>query len=168
VEHVASVDISESLLFIRALFRLITMLLFIRLSIEDIRKKSVSAVIVFIVVIMSILSFVLGIIIKNKTGLELGLSPFLITPGLLFLVMEKASCKIMGMADSLLLIAMGLLLCVREYLLGIMIALCLLFLFSIFSLVTKKLRKDSRLAMIPFLSIGMSLGIIITRVEVFT
>lgn len=151
---VVSVVMNEIILVVRGTLLVIVGLLLIPVSVEDIKKKRVSASLVLLILVISIICFILGIVVRANQNI------LLVIPGVVALILEKIGFKLMGRADSILIIAMGLLLSNRGYLLGMMVSLASLFLVATIVLILKRDAKNTKLAMLPFVSLGIVIGAI--------
>ena len=79
-------------------------------------------------------------------------------PGLFFLLISFCTKEKIGYGDGLILIMSGLVLGFYRCFLGLCISLICSSVFALFLLVLHKAKKDSELAFVPFLTIGMGVS----------
>lgn len=124
-------------------------------AVFDIRKKEIP-----ISLILAGLTVALGINIwqifeKTIFIADIGFS---LLPGLFFLLISFCTKEKIGYGDGLILIVSGLAIGFYQCFLGLCISLICSSVFAIFLLILRKVEKNSGLAFVPFLTIGMGVS----------
>ena len=124
-------------------------------TVFDIRKKEIPIYLILIGIISSFGVNIWQIFEGTISVTGLGIS-FL--PGLFFIIISFFTKEKIGYGDGLILIVSGLVLGFYRCFLGLCISLICSSVFALFLLVFHKAKKDSELAFIPFLTIGMGVS----------
>jgi len=126
-----------------------TLILMMGLSIVDIKQRLVPIWGIILIVLVSIIHVLID---TSYTWFDIGLS---CVPGLLFVGIALLTRGKMGIGDGLVTVAIGIGLGIEECVYSLMIALFLNCLIAGALLAIKKVRKDTQIPFIPFLTIGM-------------
>lgn len=131
---------------------IILMILLIIISIQDIRKKEVPLIMLFGMGLVA----ATGITIQLKIGDNNLLSILLgIVPGIVLFIISLITEELLGKADGLVLAFAGCVLDIRRLLIAMTITFTLMMVTSIILLVLKRVSKNDKLAMVPFIALGM-------------
>lgn len=124
-------------------------------TVFDISKKEIPIYMILVGIISSLGVNIWQIFAGAISVTGVGVS-FL--PGLFFLLISFCTKEKIGYGDGLILIMSGLVLGFYRCFLGLCISLICSSVFALFLLVFHKAKKDSELAFIPFITIGMGVS----------
>ncbi|MCH5256908.1 MAG: prepilin peptidase [Lachnospiraceae bacterium] len=124
-------------------------------TVFDIRKKEIPIHLILIGLISSFGVIMWQIFEGTVSVTGVGVS-FL--PGLFFLLISFFTKEKIGYGDGLILIISGLILGFYQCFLGLCISLICSSVFALLLLVLHKVKRDSKLAFVPFLTIGIGVS----------
>lgn len=124
-------------------------------TVFDIRKKEIPIHLILIGLISSFGVIIWQIFEGTVSVIGVGVS-FL--PGLFFLLISFITKEKIGYGDGLILIISGLILGFYQCFLGLCISLICSSVFALLLLVLHKVKRDSKLAFMPFLTIGIGVS----------
>ena len=124
-------------------------------TVFDIRKKEIPIHLILIGLISSFGVIIWQIFEGTVSVTGVGVS-FL--PGLFFLLISFFTKEKIGYGDGLILIISGLILGFYQCFLGLCISLICSSVFAMLLLVLHKVKRDSKLAFVPFLTIGIGVS----------
>lgn len=147
---------------IKKIVILAILLLMFKLSIEDIRTRQVSKFGMYSVIFFAIVCKIVDLY-NGKIFPEMEL--ILILPGIILLLIGCINKEVCGTGDGMALLAMGMMLSVAEYLIGIITLGVITFIFSGMILLLKRDAGKCKIPYIPFIFIGMLAGSIYSFVR---
>ena len=124
-------------------------------AIFDIRKREIPISLIMLGLISSFGINMWKLFEKTIFAADIGIS---LLPGLFFLLISFCTKEKIGYGDGLILIISGLVLGFYQCFLGLCISLICSSVFAIFLLVLHRVEKNSGLAFVPFLAIGMGVS----------
>ena len=131
---------------------IILMIQLIIISIQDIRKKEVSAILLFGMGLVAVIGTTIQLIVGDANWLSILLG---IVPGIALFIISSITEELLGKADGLVLAFVGCVLDIRRMLIAMTITFTLMMVTSIILLVLKRVSKNDKLAMVPFIALGM-------------
>lgn len=134
---------------------IITLIIFLIMSVQDIREKKVSLWIVIVALALGVTYFLIELIHGSKSSYELIAG---LIPAALMTIMKIIAGDHIGIADCILLIIPGILLGINELIVCVAVTFGVMTFVSFLMLTTKKATKKTLLPMIPFISVGLMAG----------
>ena len=129
-------------------------------AVFDLKKKEIPLVLVIIGIIGGV-GFNVWLISRGMLSMEeMGIS---LLPGISFVLVGWGTKDKIGYGDGLVLFITGLFVGFYKCFLGVCIGLIFSAVFAVLLLIMHKAKKDSRIPFIPFLAIGMGVGMILGR-----
>ena len=127
-------------------------------SVFDIKRKEIPAILISIGLISSFGINIWQLFEGTISVADVGTS---LLPGLFFLLISFCTKEKIGYGDGLILIVSGLMLGSYRCFLGLCISLICSSALAVFLLMLHKVEKNSGLAFVPFLTIGMGVSIFV-------
>ena len=124
-------------------------------AVFDIRKKEIPITLILAGFVVSFGINIWQLFEKAVFITDIGFS---LIPGLFFLLISYFTKEKIGYGDGLILIISGLVIGFYQCFLGLCISLICSSVFAIFLLVLHKVEKNSGLAFVPFLTLGMGVS----------
>lgn len=127
------------------------------LTILDLKYKKISAIAVWIYIILGILTF---LIFDNNLNRVMNL-----LPGIMMILLSVITDEKIGYGDGLTVMGLGIWLDSNKFSVAIMAGMLGIFIFSMiwiiyYRIIKKKNSADKKVAMIPFIFIGTLIGVI--------
>ena len=138
--------------------KLIFMLFLGICAVFDMRKKEIPLQLILMGVITSFGISIYQVYVKAISVID---AVYSLIPGLTFILISFATKEKVGYGDGLILIVAGFVLGFYQCFFGLCISLVCSSVFSLLLLVLHKADKDSGLAFVPFLTIGMGVSFIV-------
>lgn len=127
-------------------------------AVFDIKKKEIPFVLIIIGVISSIGINIWQIYEGRLSVASVGIS---ILPGLFFILISFCTKEKVGYGDGLILIVSGLVLGFYQCFLGLCISLLFSSVFAMLLLILHKAERNSTVAFVPFLTLGMGVSLFV-------
>lgn len=128
------------------------------LSLQDIKKLQVSVKLLGALALISLLTGIDSIVIGDR---KLWMQMLLLIPGSVLILLNLTDINIMGMADSVIIMCLGMVFNIVQYVVAVSVALLLVFIWAAVVLAWQKFRvekKKQKIAMVPFLCMGTLVG----------
>ena len=125
------------------------------LSVQDIKNKEISAKLLVVSAIISLVGAFIGVWKNNLSITDVVVS---LLPGAGMLFLSFATRQQIGYGDGLVALVLGPAFGIRIMLLGIVIAFFGSSIFSIILLLLKKAEKKTRIPFVPFITLGTAVA----------
>ena len=121
-------------------------------AVRDIRKKAVTAGLILICALTSVLDVILLLCTDGTTLAAAGIS---LIPGVIMLLISKVTGQGLGYGDGLMALCVAPALGIQKAALGLILAVFLCGILSMFLLVLKKAKGKTKIPFLPFMAVGM-------------
>ena len=125
------------------------------LSVQDIKRKEISAKLLIIGMIISVIGALIGVLIENMSLYDIALS---LLPGALLLLLSFVTRQQIGYGDGLVALILGPALGIEILIIGLLIAFFGSGVFSMILVFVKKAKRKSRIPFVPFITLGTAVA----------
>ena len=144
------------------IIQILLMILLVITAVIDIRKREIPFLLIGLGVILAVISMVYGLV-RGIVGVEAALA---LLPGGAMVLISLVTRGEVGLGDGVMLLCIGPVLGLEQTVAGLLISLFISSIFSIGVLALKKGNRKTKLAFIPFLTVGTGVAMLCANFQV--
>lgn len=136
---------------------IVTTILLLILTIQDIHEKAVDCIWLIVLVILVLLTAIIHMILGQDNIISLTSR---LLPGIFLFIINKLIPNSVGVADGVVMSAIGLILNIRQLIVAVGVTMTLIFIASILILSIFRVSGKHQIPMIPFIFGGFIVGVL--------